>query len=329
MFNESLIVTTAVSSFNNAALFSPYFFVIGLLSLPLFYFTYVYGRDMLARLKWNNGLEEKIGFWSVLTLVFWLLIFGGNYAVIRDGISLLPTVIAIVLFGSMAYVTNKMIKLNYLTVFKSKKSFWFALFILLMLACLSAKPDLFCILLQVSAVFCGIVVGARLKNMSDIFASTLIFGVTTALILMQPEYFRFGQLGNLTIIHLAMLLLTGFFAVTTLVVKYVNARSKIYESAYIKLKWLFRIIAALAIVLFVLTESVPVFVGLLGALCLDEALTIYHSNKVATNISKHSWSMMLICFGLLIMCPIISCLGILYLVQYGENLKAKTFLDLL
>ena len=329
MFNESLVVTTAISSFNNAALFSPYFFVVGLLSLPLFYVIYLYGRDILARLKWNNGLDEKIGFWSVLALVVWMLIFGGNYAVIRDGISLLPTVIAIVLFGSMAYVTNRMIKLNYLTVFKTKKSFWISLFILFMLACLSAKPDLFGVLLQVSAVFCGIIVGARLKNMSDVFTTTMIFGVTTALILMQPEYFRFGQLGNLTVIHLAMLLLTGFFAITTLVAKYVNARSKIYESAYIKLKWLFRIIAALAIVLFVSTESVPVFVGLLGALCLDEALTIYHSNKVATNISKHSWAMMLICFGVLIMCPVISCLGILYLIQHGENMKAKTFLDLL
>lgn len=34
MFNDMLIVTTAISSFNNAALFSPLFLVIGLLMLP-------------------------------------------------------------------------------------------------------------------------------------------------------------------------------------------------------------------------------------------------------------------------------------------------------
>lgn len=330
MFDEILIVDTAVSSFNNAALFNPYFFAVGLLSLPLFYIIYLYGRDILTRLQWNKDTGVKIGFWSVVSLVLWLLLFGGNYAVIRDGISSLPLMIAIVLFVSMVYITKQSIKLNYLDFFKTKKSAWGMFLLLFLLAVLSAKPDLYGILLQTSAIFCGIVVGSRLhKNISDLFISTLVFGITTGLILMQPEYFRFGQLGNLTLLHLAGLILTGFFAVTVLVSKYIHAKSKIYESAYIKLKWLCRIIAALALVLFGLTESVPVFVGLLFVLGLSETLTVYHSKQISQMIWKRSWALMIICFGVLIMCPIISCLGVLYLSQFNEKFKIKDFIRLL
>lgn len=330
MFNEFSVVTTAVSSFNNAALLGPCFFAIGLLSIPLFYFAFLYGRDILARLKWNSGIETKIGFWGIFCLVCWLMLFGGNYAVIRDGISVLPVTVAFVLFLSMIYITKQAMKLNYLTVFKERRIKWASGLLLLVLAFFSAKPDLWGVLLQLSAVICGIIVGSRLnKNISDISMSTAIFGVMTALILMQPEYFRFGQLGNLTILHLVALLVTGFFATLVFVVKYTNARAKIYESAYIKLKWLVRIVALLALILFVLTESVPVFIGLLATVGLSEMLTIYHSKKISETISKQAWAMLLICFGLLIMCPVITCLGILYLVHGSEKISVKDFYGLL
>ena len=330
MFNEISIVETAVNSFNNSALLSPYFFAIGFLSLPLFYFAYIYGREILNWLKWNTGLETKVSFWSVLVLTMWLLIFGGNYAVIRDGISLLPLMIAIVLFVSVLYITKQAINLNYLSFFKNKKSFWIVFTAVILLAVLSAKPDIYGILLQVSAVFCGVLVGARIrKNPSDLVVSTVIFGTMTTLILMQPEYFRFGQLGNLTITHLIILLLTGFFAITALVSKYAKARSKIRETAYIKLKWLVRIIASLALVLFALTESVPVFMGLLIMITISEILTIYHSKHQQTSISKYSWAMMIVCFGLIIICPVITCLGLFCVSQQSEKISLKDFLRLL
>ncbi len=330
MFNELTVVSTAVSSFNNAALFSPYFFVCALFALPLFYIVYLYSHDILSRLKWNNDIEHKVSFWAVALLVAWLLIFGGNYAVIRDGISLLPVAIAFVLFMSMIYVVQQAIKLNYLGFLKNKKARWLTAGILLILTIFSAKPDLYGILLQLSAVMCGVIVGSRLhKNISDVSLSTVIFGAMTALVLMQPEYFRFGQLGNLTFVHLLSLLITGFFAITVLAVKYTNARSKIYESAYIKLKWLCRILGLLALVLFGLTESVPVFVGLLLVVAISEMLTIYHSKSKSDIVSKQSWALLLMCFGALIICPVISCLGILYLSKMSGNLKFKDFYALL
>lgn len=330
MFDEFSVVSTAISSFNNAALFAPYFFAMGLFCLPLFYLVYLYSHDILARLHWKADIESKISFWSVFCLMLWLLIFGGNYAVIRDGISLLPVLVAFVLFVSMLYLVKQSIKMDYLKIFKTTKQRWISLLILLVLAAFSAKPDLWGILLQVSAIMCGIIVGSRFrKNIPDLSLSTFVFGFVTTLILMQPEYFRFGQLGNLTIIHTASLLLIGFFAVTVFVVKYTNARSKIYESAYIKLKWLCRIIATLALILFALTESVPVFVGLLAVVGITEMLTIYHSKKKTEILAKQSWALLLFGFGILITCPIISCFGILYLSQLSGMPKIKDFSNLL
>ena len=159
--------------------------------------------------------------------------------------------------------------------------------------------------------------------------TVVIFALMTALILMQPEYFRFGQLGHLTLIHLIGIISTGFFAITTLTTKYIKARSKIYQSAFIKLKWFLRIITLLALILFVSTESVPVFIGLLVAMGLLETLSIYHSKKISDTIFKQSWAMMMICFGVIIICPAISALGIVSLTFASNKANTKDFLRLL
>ncbi|MBR6010070.1 MAG: hypothetical protein IKP35_01465 [Alphaproteobacteria bacterium] len=331
MFNDVSIVSTAVSSFNNAALYSPYFFVVGLFSIPLFFMVYLYGRDFITRIGWaNQDIEAKVGFWSVLFLVLWLMIFGGNYAVIRDGISLLPVSVATVLFASMVFVVNQAKKMNYLSKIATKKSKWFVLLSLVVLAVFSAKPTLWGILLQLSAVFCGMVVGSRLNTkLSNIFWGSMIFVVMSILILMQPEFFRFGQLGNLTLIHVGAVLLCGFFGITALVAKYTNARGKIYQSAYIKLKWLFRILSIFAFVLLVSTESVPVFAGLLASLAINEMLSIYHGKTSYEKVFKQSWALMLISFGIIIICPVISLLGTAYLFSVSEKLHYKDFTKLL
>ena len=331
MFDESLIVTTAVSSFNNAALYSPYFFVAGLFCLPLFFMVYLYGRDFVSKLGWtNHDVEQKISFWTMASLVFWLVMFGGNYAVIRDGISLLPWYLAVVLFFSMAFLTNRSKQFGYMDKIHNKKLKLGMLLLLLLLVGFSAMPTWWGILLQIGAFFGGCAVGLKTKKKSnDIALSTVMLGTVTALILMQPEYFRFAQLGNLTIVHILFLLLCGFFGITTLVARYTNARSKIYKSAYIKLKWLFRIISLLALILFVLTESVPVFVGLMVSCGILEMLTIYHGNQNMELIAKQSWAMLLIGFGVMIICPLISALGILYLLFLPNQVNYKDFARLL
>lgn len=325
------IVTTAISSFNNAALYSPYFFVVGLFSIPLFIMVFMYGRDFISKIGWNNrDVESKVGFWTVACLVLWMLLVGGNYAVIRDSISLLPMTIAVVLFVSMMFITNRLKQLKYLEKIYSKRSRWILFVGFLLLAVFSAMPTLWGILLQLSAIVCGMIVGDRLhRNISNVFVPLGILGIMTVLLLMQPEYFRFGQLGNLTFIHIASLLFVGFFCVTAFATGITNTRSGIYNSAYIKLKWLFRILSVLALILFVLTESVPVFIGLMAVCMVSEILTVYHSKSISEHIYKQSWALVIISFGIIIICPMITMLGIVYLTSVAPKVDFKDFARLL
>ena len=331
MFSEFSIASTAVSSFNNAALYNPLFFAIGFLTLPLLFIAYIYGKDFIAKIGWTKkDTEKNVCFFSALILMLWLLIFGGNYAVIRDGISLLPLMIAFILFGLTVFVIKRAISLKYIEKISGSKVRWIVFGFLLVATVFSAMHTWTGVLLQVSAILCGMIIGSRTKTeKSDVSILALVFGWVSVLILMQPEYFRFGQLGNLTLVHIATLLLIGFFAVTTLVAKYMPARSKIYKSAYIKLKWLFRILTFLALVLFVSTESVPVFIGILIVVCMSEMLTIYHSSGNFCSVSKKAFAALLIGFGILIMCPVISMLGVLYLTEQTDKWKLADFTDLL
>ena len=325
MFSDMAIVATAISSFNNAALYSPYFFVVGLFCVPAYILTFLYGKDFVSRCGWSgHDVKSNICTISLACLALWLLIFGGNYAVIRDGISLLPLMIALVLFVLFAFLTGVFKRLGYINKIKDKKWRWFGFFALFVLAGASAMPTWWGILLQISAVLCGVIVGDRLRiKVSDISFSTIIFTFMTILILMQPEYFRFGQLGNLTLVHILALVMCGFFGITTLITKYTNARSKIHQSAYIKLKWLCRILLLLALVLFALTESVPVFVASIAICGISQALFIYHNSQSMKGIAEQSWAMLLITFGIMIICPIITMLGIICLL-FGTTKGIKS-----
>jgi len=123
--------------------------------------------------------------------------------------------------------------------------------------------------------------------------------------------------------------LTGFFATTIFAVKYVKPKNKIHESAYIKLKWLCRIISILALVLFFMTESVPVFIGLLIALMISEMLTIFHVKDINASMYKQAWAYFMICFGIILICPVISMVGIIYLSCIKDKVNVKDFLRLL
>ena len=330
MLNDSLIVTTALSAFNNAALYGPLFFITGLLSVPLFFMVYLYAGDFADRFRLNKDIEKNTVFFSSLILMLWVMLFGGNYAVIRDSISLLPVLIAIMLFGLNVVVAQKLIQLKYMEKIKDKKSKWLIFFGLILIAVASSSHSFWNILLQVSAVLCGLIVGCRIKtNLKLNPWIVILFFFMTVLVLMQPEFFRFGQLGNLTIIHLFGIMLTGFFAITALTTKYINPRTGIYQSAYIKLKWLFRIVSLLAFALFIMTESVPVFLGLILAIGLLQALSIYHSDKRIENISNQSCGLLIFMLGIIVICPVISALGIMYLVVSNANVKFKEYLKLL
>lgn len=332
MLNESLIATTALSSFNNAALFSPFFATVGLLTLPLLWIVYLYARNIESQIGWNNNqtLDNNVGFFSSLFLMLWVMLFGGNYAVIRDGISWLPILVGLVLFVSTAIVVRKSVLLGYMAKIKSKKIRLFIFFMFVLMAGVSGYGNAWTILVQISAVLCGVIVGLCVrKNISLVPTSVFLMTLMSVLVLMQPEFFRFGQLGNLTVVHLLAIVATGMTAITALTTRYIHARSRIYHSAYVKLKWLFRIASILALVLFVLTESVPVFLGLIGAVGALEALSIYHSKNISESMYKQSVACLLICVGTIIICPALAGVGVFYLATISKRAKFAEFMALL
>ena len=95
MFDETLVVQSAISAFNNAALIAPTFFWVGVLALPLMALAYFYGCDFMGRIGWHKSeLKRNASILTVAVTLLWLISFGGNYAVRRDGRSILPFCIA-------------------------------------------------------------------------------------------------------------------------------------------------------------------------------------------------------------------------------------------
>ena len=326
MFNDVFITPTALSSFNNAALYSPFFMAVGLLTLPVLFILYLYGDDFIAKLGWkNHSIDDYVAFFSSMFLSFWLMLFGGNYAVIRDDVSVLPLSIAFVLCFLMIIVAQKSVRLGYVKNFR--KMF---VPLVILLAVFSAPSNLVGILLQVSAILCGLMIGWTVrKNIPLIPLNSLILLMMVVLVFMQPEFFRFGQLGNLTPIHEFAVVFAGFCAITSVVTKYVHARDRIHDSAYIKLKWLCRIMSLLAFVLFLMTESVPVFIGLICAFGVMGALSVYHMKRISGGFSQSAFALLLISVGIIIICPVLSAIGTIYLAADGNKITAKDFMELL
>lgn len=275
--------------------------------LPLFALVWFYGRDFMTRFNVKNSHFALV---FEILLILWLVVMPGNYAVIRDGVTLLPVCIAALLFILTASATQKLKNINVqMPVFWGKRWVrWSAWLIVIALVGLSGAPTLWGFLLQVAALLCGVIIGSRTKF--KISPTVIILAVTT-LILMQPEFFRFGQLGNLTLVHKLFILGIGVLSAAIFALRNIHPRERIHHSAFIKLKWAGRIVVVLAGVLFFLTESVPVFLGLMVAIFGLFALSVWHTKNISANLSEKLSAVLLCAFGIVTGLPVITALGIL------------------
>lgn len=315
MLNEINIVQTALSAFNNAALYIPAFFWTGLLALPLFVIVFQIGAYINRRMGWNHeNILKNVTVWNAGLTFLWVVLFGGNYFVLRDELSLLPMLNALIVFLTSLFVSSYVHKLP--VWFRG----WKKLVIPMIVIALVVMSDLHTwwgAVLQLSALVSGCVLGRVAQSeMRPIGGTVLIILTTVTAVLMQPEYFRFGQLGNLTLLHLIGVLFVGATAVMTVVLSNFVARGKIYNSAYIKLKWLGRVICLLGGALFLLTEAVPVFLGTLVAIFLLARLSVYHADNLKTvAMGNKMLALTLIGYGVLLIMPWVTVLGILYWVN--------------
>lgn len=343
MFNDTIIVQTAISTFNNAALVSPMFFWTGILLLPLFFVAYKYGAAVieLSNNAWLKNAKNRVFNFSLIALVLifaWLAFIGGNYEVLRDTASVLPFAIAGLFFVITASIIQKLRVINptlplwVQSNIKYKRAFLWICFTIcaVIVALLSGLTSVYGTLMMFASVFCGGMLGRALKKgINPIFMTSLVMFVISVLILMQPEFFRFGQMGNLTIIHKLALVTVSILSMMVFAVKSVKPAKKIHKSAYVKIKWLCRFLSLLAIALFLFTESVPVFFGMSLMFFISMALSVHHMDSLSELVSKKLWAYLLIAFGILTLNPVISVLGCVYLSELANNSIKKQLKSLL
>ena len=317
MFDDTMIVQSALSAFNNAALSGPAFMWYGLLTIPLFILTYKYGTKLMAEFGWNrSNISIKTTKWCCILTLIWLILFGGNYAILRDNGSLLPFIIATVVFFLSIFVGKTLRDINlpkWDTLNKGGKTLVISGTLLcLIITGLSDTHAWWGPILQIASLALGLLIGYKSKRQPQYIPTTLIVMLAiTTIILMQPEFFRFGQLGNLGPVHLAGILLMGLSIVATFALRYVKPSNKINDSAYTKIKWLCRVLMLLCVVLFILTESVPMFAITLGGAFIMFSISIRHLKMMPAHLGHEMFGLALILFGLITTMPVLSCLGIL------------------
>ncbi len=305
MLDATPIVQSAISSFNNAALFAPSFFWTAVLTLPLFWLVVMF-RDALP--VWVHKNHMVI---VAAAMLGSLLLMPGNYAALRTAATFLPIGIAAVTFCLTAKLARVMPG-PYTLLGNRKYKKLTILGILIAASALvglvSGMPTLPGVLLQAAAVLCGFLIGRA--NFRTVNMGWIIFAMTT-MILMQPEFFRFGQMGSLTIIHKFFIFGIGAMFMAMLALGNINARGKIRDSAFMKLKWAARIVSTLCVILFFLTESVPVFLGTCFILFMMFALSVWHAKSVPSKLSDRLWAITLCAFGIVTTMPVITAVGIL------------------
>ena len=310
MLNDVFVVQSAASAFNNMALFSPAFLWSALLSLPLFFMVWMCGNLFMAKIGWDKqNLIANSSVWVAGLTFVWVVLFSGSYNVLRDSLSVLPLMIALIIFLTSLFVSS------HLRDKKLEKFGWrqfFILFAVLIFVGMCDTRTWWGALLQISALLVGVGLGRFARTgMRVVGGSVLIVLTVTTAILMQPEFFRFGQLGNLTVFHLGAILLLGIVSAATVAVFNIKSGAKLRNSVFIKLKWLLRVVCALGCALFFLTEAVPVFIGDLALFFLMFALSVRYAGSVEISFGNKLLALVWIIFGVITVMPAVSGLGIL------------------
>lgn len=311
MFDGVVIVDSAISAFNNAALYGAAFLWCAVLAVPLFAVVYLCRDAIIQKLGWNqNNILQHVSVWTAGLTFLWVVLFGGNYGVLRDGLSVLPGMMAMIVFLTSLFVSS------YLRKIALPRMNWWKWIILLLVIGITGWSDTHVWwgpLLQIGAMMFGIMLGRFAKaEMRPVGGIVLIVLSVVIAMLMQPEFFRFGQLGNLTVGHVLWMLVLGGMSMATIATLNINARGKIKRGIFIKLKWMCRVMCVLGAALFIITEALPIFLGMLAALFIMFAMSVWHEKQVDLVVGYKMFALVLVCFGVITVMPAISAMGILY-----------------
>lgn len=322
LITETNIVQSAISAFNNAALVSPAFLWLAILMLPIFIIAWKYGNTFLESITWKRqNILSHICIWTVGLTLLWVILFGGNYSILRDVHTLLPFVTALILFLSSFFIGTHREKFKIPQILLQNKATKICgIIVALVIIGLTDIHTWWGPILQIVAVCLGLFLGIKRKSKpNDMFLTAILMATTVIAILMQPEFFRFGQLGNLGTFHLLGILVFGLGISATFALNKVRPVNKFRQSVFIKLKWLSRVLSILGIVTFLLTESVPMFIFTLVMAYITFTLSIKHSKLLPTNLGSLAFGATIFMFGILTTMPVICCLGLFQILYSKQN----------
>lgn len=335
MFDPTLVVQSAISSFNNIALRSPDFFWSALLCLPVFVVFWVFAPQISARFLPDSKKRLKtIATWGIAFIAVWLFSHE-SFNALRDGVSLgISALTAVCVFVLALFAGWKIPPISNFVKIKEKWRNKIDIVTPVIIAALVG----FCawgtwqtILVQFIAALFGFYSGRLMiwRNRRQMDSYWMVIGLIAILtfgLVMQPEFFRFGQLGHLTILHIFFLTAALVASTSCIMMRLVRPTGWLRKSWYTRLMWLARSFCILIFVLFVLTESALAFAALAAFAIAQEFIAIRHRPETDANTLKNAsedmWILSLGLFGLLTAMPAMVCAAII-LVRGKTKFDAK------
>ncbi|MDR1027212.1 MAG: hypothetical protein LBL46_02235 [Rickettsiales bacterium] len=320
--NEA-IVASAITTFNNAALWGPAFLWSAVLMLPVYLAAAMVAGDLLSYFfPLKKARDFCFAWWFEGAAIVWLVFGHGNWEVLRDGAGFLPYIVAGALFLLCRDAAARLREWNPRAPkswrrFDSKTRKWLKLAILLVAVAIigaSASPRYYYQALQIAATLFGTAAGFWSRRPYGPIPGTMfMMALLTTAVAMQPEYFRFGQLGRLSLAHLGALAAIIGLAALCFVLRNFNPSGFVRDNHYKYIKWFMRLCVLLAFILFVMTESVPVLLGLGAAVAMTAWFAVKHAAKgtIVAPLSENVWAAMLILFGVITGMPLVAIIGIL------------------
>ncbi|MDR1826603.1 MAG: hypothetical protein LBQ49_02835 [Rickettsiales bacterium] len=317
------IVQSAITSFNNAALLAPGFFWTAVLALPIYLAVWKIAPDV-SNLFFPAKKSRDYNFaWiAECAIIAWIILNNGNWAVIRDGFGFLPYLEAAVLFAlckdaaARLYEQNPRLPKAWQKTDRATKT-WIkigALAVSTALFAAGAIQQFNFIALRITAVMFGAAAGFfGRRSFGPINLLTIAMFALSIAITLQPEFFRFGQLGRLGVVHLSSLACIAALGAVIFVFRNFKPADWIFDNHYRYMKWFMRLSSALAFVLFAMTESAPILIGFGAAVAATAFLAVKHAPRERNikALSGDLWAVMLCLFGAITTMPLITVVGIL------------------
>ncbi|MCL2018064.1 MAG: hypothetical protein FWG80_04830 [Alphaproteobacteria bacterium] len=346
MFDASLVVQSAISTFNNAALRAPDFFWVALLCLPLFVVAWVMApqiSDLFLQDKKTRNYKVSI---LAIILIFGWVLTHENFNVLRDGASYVNVLAAFVLYFCTVFLSREYyeqkIRLSQLVSvgekWKSRIDLAVPLVVIIIAGLRAIDAGWEGIALQSGAVAIGWGAGflLNLKNAQNddpkLLVGGIIFACTLGLI-MQPEFFRFGQLAHLTSVHLLFLAAMAIAVSSYAVLHFVRPRGLLIPIIYNRIKLLLRMMMGLVLVLFFITESAPVFFMFALAGMISSVIYVLHQpvkSADSLKLLKHGfWFLSLGLFGILTVMPVLTAVAIILWRVGDRAINIKKIRDML